>query len=190
MTDRSLLLIRHSETKQEPAISSHKWRLTDEGQQRCKRLAEKLTPFRLAVIFTSTEEKAVQTGKLTAEFLNIRNQTAPDLHEQKRDNEGYYSTVEAFQNAVINLFRQPDRLVFGQETANQALARFSGGLNHLLEQQPTGNLAIVSHGTVMSLFVAAHADIDVVDFWKGLGMPALVRLSLPGFSLVDVVNIA
>lgn len=189
MTGRRLLLIRHAQTKQAPEVSSHNWLLTIEGQQRCKALAEKLAPYGLTDIFTSTEGKAVQTGKLAAEHLGIRCQTAPDLHEHKRDNVGYFPTVEAFEDAVINLFRRPDKLVFGQETANQALARFTGGLDRLIERHPAGNLAVVSHGTVMSLFVAAHADIDVVDFWMRLSMPALVIFSLPDFSLLEVTNL-
>jgi broad specificity phosphatase PhoE len=189
MTGRRLLLIRHSQTKQAPEVSSHNWLLTIEGQQRCKALAEKLAPYRLTDIFTSTEGKAAQTGKLAAKYLGIRCQTAPDLHEHKRDNVGYFPTVEAFENAVVDLFRQPDKLVFGQETANQALARFTGGLVRLIERRPAGNLAVVSHGTVISLFVAAHADIDVAEFWMRLGMPALVTFSLPGFSLLEVTDL-
>jgi broad specificity phosphatase PhoE len=33
------------------------------------------------------------------------------------------------------------------------------------------NLVVVSHGTVISLFVAAHNGINAFAFWMGLAMP-------------------
>jgi broad specificity phosphatase PhoE len=78
-------------------------------------------------------------------------------------------------------------LVFGAETGDEARERFSSAVDDAMRRHPTGNLAIVSHGTVMTLFVARVARIKPVPFWKGLGLPAYVVLSYPELALLEVV---
>ena len=56
-----------------------------------------------------------------------------------------------------------------------------------MKRHPAGNLAIVSHGTVMTLFLAHVSGIDPVPFWKQLGLPAFVVLSYPDLALLKVV---
>jgi hypothetical protein len=38
----------------------------------------------------------------------------------------------------------------------------------------------------MSLLVAAHNDVDAMEFWKGLACGSLVELSLPDYRLEAV----
>ena len=40
----------------------------------------------------------------------------------------------------------------------------------------------------MSLFAAQHAGIAPLPFWKRLGMPAIVVLSLPELRLLEVIE--
>jgi hypothetical protein len=47
---------------------------------------------------------------------------------------------------------------------------------------------MVSHGTVISLFVAECARIDPYDLWRKLELPSYVVLSLPELQLLDVVG--
>jgi broad specificity phosphatase PhoE len=49
-------------------------------------------------------------------------------------------------------------------------------------------VAVVTHGTVMTLFVTRAAGLEAFPFWKRLGLPAFVVLSWPGFGLLDVVE--
>ena len=41
------------------------------------------------------------------------------------------------------------------------------------------DLIVVSHGTVMTLFVAEATGVDPFAFWKKLEMPCAVTLSVP-----------
>jgi broad specificity phosphatase PhoE len=107
------------------------------------------------------------------------------LHEHDRSNAPYLSSRE-FDTTVARFFAEPTKLVFGKETADTARMRFSDAISHVLRQHPAGNLAVVAHGTVITLFVARTNDIDEFRFWKGLGLPALVVLSLPDFRLIAV----
>ncbi|MEM6430710.1 MAG: histidine phosphatase family protein [Deinococcota bacterium] len=179
-----LILIRHAETQQDSNISSHNWRLTANGYDACVQLARELRKDNLTHIVTSDEFKATETGRILAEQLGIPVRQADNLHEHAR--KGFpYVAPDVFLDTLRRFFEMPDVLVFGQETATQAAIRFEKGVQQVLETHPQDKLALVSHGTVMSLFVAKHNPIDVFKYWQGLPMPHVVRLSVPGFKLIE-----
>ncbi len=45
---------------------------------------------------------------------------------------------------------------------------------------------VVAHGTVITLFVARRAGLEPFPFWKRLGLPAFVALSLPDYAVQSV----
>jgi broad specificity phosphatase PhoE len=47
---------------------------------------------------------------------------------------------------------------------------------------------VVTHGTVISLFVSRRAGLDGFPLWQNLDLPALVVLRLPGFRCVNLVK--
>ncbi len=183
---RKLILIRHSL----PVIASEQpasqWQLSEEGRRRCERLAELLAPHCPSAVVTSTEPKAIETGQIVGKRLGIPVKTGLDLHEHERPGKDL-DTVEQFQIKVARLLQHPDEQVFGAETGDEARERLSAAVDDVMRRHPLGNLAIVTHGTVMTLFIARAAGIDPVLFWKGLGLPAFVVLSYPKMALLEVV---
>ena len=87
---------------------------------------------------------------------------------------------------MADFFARPVCLVLGSETGADAHARFATALDRVIETYPRGNLAVVTHGTVISLFVSKATGTDPLSFWQRLQLPALVVLSLPEFRLLDV----
>lgn len=77
--------------------------------------------------------------------------------------------------------------MFGEETANATCARFTRGLRAVLVAYPKQRLAIVTHGTVLALFLAHQNGFEPQPFWRGLGMPTLVVTALPNFQILDVI---
>ncbi len=77
--------------------------------------------------------------------------------------------------------------MWGNETAEQARARFAGGVRAVLAEHSEGNLAVVAHGTVNTLFLTHHHDIEAYGFWRRLGLPSFYTVSLPDFGLQDVI---
>lgn len=185
--DRRLFLIRHSLPEFATGIPASQWRLSDEGRRRCQPLADRLAAYKLTSIISSEEAKAIETGQICAGRLSLPFETAPGLHEHQRGVVNDLGSREAFEAQVGRFFEQPDKLVFGRETANQAYARFSKAIAAVVAQHPSGNLAVVSHGTVMTLFVARATDLAPFPFWKSLGLPAFAVLSLPALDLLEVV---
>ena len=185
---RKLILVRHSGVEIIPGMPASQWQLSDEGRSLCGALAGRLAAHAPAVVVTSTEPKAIETGQIVAGLLSIPFETAPDLHEHERHSAGLFDTREQFEAQVARLYETPGQLVFGDETADEAHSRFARAVTSVIEQHPAGSLAIVAHGTVMTLFVAHAASLELVPFWKRLGLPAFVVLSLPELSLLEVVE--
>lgn len=181
--NRFLLLIRHSHSQPIADVPAHLWSLSKKGREKCRHFAQQLLPYQPTRILTSHEPKTLQTGQLLAKELALPCHTAPNLHEHERATTPWFDSEEAFQAAVRQLFIHPDQLMLGEETANQALARFSAAIHAQLEQYPHDCLAIVTHGTVLTLFVGQHNPIELVPFWQNLEMPALIPLTLPHFQL-------
>ena len=137
-------------------------------------------------VVASLEPKATETGGIVADRLGVPFATATDLHEHDRGGVPFLSSEAAWHGAVRRLFDRPDELVLGRETANEAGERFARAVANVLQQHQTGNLAIVAHGTVISLFVARHNPIAPFALWERLGLPSFVVVSEPTFHLVEV----
>lgn len=184
---KRLLLIKHSLPVIEAGIPAAQWVLSDEGRLRCILLAQRVAEYMPDVAVCSQEPKASETGRRLAEQLNIPWQTTQNLHEHERPQAGVLSRQE-FEAQVKMLFAQPDQLVFGAETALQAQRRFSLAVGNILKEHLDQNVAVVAHGTVISLFVAKKTGMDAFGLWRRLGLPALAVLSLPDFKLEKVIE--
>lgn len=187
-SERRLILVKHSLPDIVAGVRASEWRLSDEGRRRCIPLAERLAVYQPTVIVASEEPKAVETGQIVAERLGLPFETAPGLHEHERPKVGHLGTHEQFVAQAIRLFEHPGELVFGSETADQAHTRFAHAIAHALERFTDGNVIVISHGTVMTLFIARTNRLDPIPFWKSLGLPAFAILSLPDLKLLEVVT--
>jgi broad specificity phosphatase PhoE len=185
--ERKLVLVRHSLPKMIAGLPASQWRLSEEGRRRCGVLAERLAIYDLSIVIASEESKAIETGQILAELLGLPFEIAPGLQEHERGVVLDLGSREEFQAQVARLFEHPAELVFGYETADQAYNRFAAAVARVLELHPDSNLAIVSHGTVMTLFLARANGFEPVPFWKRLGLPAFCVLSLPDYHLLEAV---
>ena len=48
----------------------------------------------------------------------------------------------------------------------------------MIEAQQADSI-VVTHGTVMTLYVASIAGVQMMSFWRRLGLPSYVVLTLP-----------
>lgn len=182
-----LILVRHSAPETVPQVPARDWRLSAVGRARCGPLAAALAPYGPRVIITSVEPKAVETGQIVAERLGVPQAVMDGLHEHDRRNVGLLDRA-VFQARVAAFFAQPDSLVLGLETAAQARARFTRAVDAVLAAYPHAPVAVVAHGTVMTLYMAQVAGIDPYPFWQRLGLPAFVvlaRLTLAVLTVQD-----
>ncbi|MCI0475750.1 MAG: phosphoglycerate mutase family protein [Anaerolineales bacterium] len=181
-----LLLIKHAMPELDPTVPAPEWHLGERGRARCESLANKLTAYALNVIVSSVEPKAIETAQIVATRLSKPHEIAEGLHEHDRRNVPFMPLAELEARAA-EFFAKPDELVLGSETGNQAHARFANAIDRVIEKHPQKNIAIVSHGSVISLFIARNNEMPF-DFWKRLGLPSIVVLSLPGFQIEEVIE--
>lgn len=165
---------------------AHQWRLRPEGVAGAGALAERLAArYAPTKIVASLEPKATETGSIIAERLRLPFATVEGLHEHDRRAAGFLSS-DVFAARMRDLFAHPDDVVFGNESGSAALARFARAVDQVVSEE-TGDVVIVSHGTVMSLFVASRARVDASELWAALGLPSYVSLELPNHRIVEVV---
>lgn len=184
---RQLVLIRHASSVPEPSLSQRDWGLSEKGKGRCVHLAEQLRPYRLQQIFASSEVKARQTAEHTAAELQIPWTTREGFEEQGGRDAPWIEEFQEFLDRVKRLLMFPTELIHGSETGVQTGERFSAAVQGLLQDVPEGNLGIVTHGRVLTLFLAQHTAIDPVSFWRSLAMPYFILLMYDGDTLLTKI---
>lgn len=186
---KSLILVRHSLPEIQKERPAREWKLSPDGRLRAKLLSERIRSYPVEVVFSSVEPKAVETAQILAAACDVGLHLVEDLREHDRSNVPFLTRPE-FESAVREFFRQPDTLVFGCETANQAYERFSGVITSVLEDYKDQDVAIVAHGTVISLFVSRLTGTSAFDFWKKLGLPSFVVIDIDATRLITVENLS
>ena len=118
----------------------------------------------------------METAGIVAGRLGIGCSVYPGLHEHDRTGAPFLADEE-FERAARDLFERPGELVWGNETAEQAGARFEGAVRRVLDEREEEVVPIVAHGTVISLFVARYNDVEPYELWRRLGLPSFCVLS-------------
>jgi len=163
------------------------WKLGEVGRRRAELLAAGLREFNPSVIWSSKESKAVETAEIVADELGVPVEIADGLEEHHRDNVPFMSSKDEFEEAVERFFLHPDELVLGTETANQARDRFAAAIDKVIGAGQTDSI-VVTHGTVITLYVASVAGVQRMSFWRRLGLPSYVVLTLPDMRIKSIAE--
>lgn len=165
-----MLLVRHSVPAPEPSVPSEEWRLSEEGRTLCEALAGQVGAYDPRRLLSSPEPKALETAELIAPALGLEVEVEQDLRETARRTVGWLEQDDLTER-IRELFAKPGEVVFGEESASAALARFSRVVEGVEDLT-----AFVTHGTVMSLYVAGSDPDGGFGFWRTLGLPDVVML--------------
>jgi broad specificity phosphatase PhoE len=184
---RKLILVKHCPPEVVPDVPSERWRLSEKGRALATPLAEALRPHAPVVVVSSEEPKAAETARLIAERLGIPWHTAPDLHEHDRSNVPHMRSGE-FISMMELFFRRPREHVLGRETAEQARSRFQSAVDDVLDAHPEGNVAVVSHGTVIALMLEGKGTRSPFEVWRAMGLPSFAVLSVPALTLESTTD--
>lgn len=186
MAERLLVLVKHALPELRAEVAPRHWQLGPRGHAGAQRLATALrgfSPFRLE---NSPEAKAVETAELVALEFGTQRYERIGLEEIDRPAQPIVSR-EAHATLNARLFSEPGQAIAGDESAEHALARFEAAIAAALSATaPAEHLVVITHGTVIALFVAAHNGVDAFALWRRLSCPSLVQLSVPDYTLLDV----
>ena len=183
---RRLTLIRHSTPEIRFEVPAAQWLLSADGLARARAFAAYVNPGTADRVVTSVEPKALQTAQALAEVWRLPVEEVTGLHEHERPAVRLMSRDE-FEASVRDMFARPAELVFGAETADAAGARFTNAVRTLVERTDR-DVMVVSHGTVIALFAAAHTGLDAYSFWMQQRMPCAVTFTLPEMALERVIQ--
>lgn len=172
-----LHLITHAHTAIDPAQDAAGWRLSATGQRQAEALA--LLSFWDSVdrILISGEAKT----RLTVAPLLAR-RALPVISDRRFDEVQRPGWVEDYAEQVRAFFAAPQQTVGGWEPAAHALQRFLAGLGDRLTPDGGEQVALVSHGLVLSLYRAHLLGQPLADFaaWRQLGFAAVATVDLHG----------
>ena len=135
-------------------------------------------------VVSSVEAKALATARTLAGVLGVPLSTGADLEEHHRPKAALLEEA-AWRRTMKRFFANPEVLVFGGETAVEAGDRMRRGVKAALEARPGQRLALVSHGTVITLLLAEANELDPFELWSALQMPEALLVRSEDMLIVE-----
>jgi len=185
---RWLVLIKHAMPVFDSDTPARDWPLSQSGAEAAGRLAQIMAAdpqLHPSVLFCSPEPKAHDTARILGKALKLSVNVHADLHEHLRP--APIQEKSDFQSSVAAFFAQPGKVVYGEESADQAFKRFNRAVDAICNNE-TGNVCVVAHGTVISLLAARRCGLDGFELWQRLGLPSLVVVQLPEFRIGRIIE--
>jgi broad specificity phosphatase PhoE len=161
-----LYLVRHSESAVDPSRRPEDWALTERGQDRARRLAASREWRQMAAVGTSEEPKALATAELIA--AQWKRPLVPDARfgEVTRP---FADSSKEFEEAVSEYLK--GRALPEWERISDAANRFQAALADLRSRH-SGDVAVVSHGTIMAVYLSRTLGIRFSGReWSKIAMP-------------------
>lgn len=169
----TLYLVRHAHTQQ-TALPVETWPLSDLGRQQAQKLAA--LPFwqDVQIICSSAEPKALQTAQIIAAQRDLPVEPIWDLRELRRPG----NPVLDYEAAVQAVLENPTSSVNGWEPAGEAQTRIVTAIERLLILHQDQTLAVVSHGLVLTLYLAYLTDTaPTLELWQSLPFASAVQVN-------------
>lgn len=170
-----LLLVKHAQLQMLPEVNAQRWTLSNEGRESCAWLAEAFAREGVRRIYASLEPKALETAALAAAALGLEVRPREGLGENDRTGVGFASQ-EVHVRRFHAFFDEPGTVSMGTESADAAHARFSAAVRRAVEESADETLAIVAHGTVITLLVSRANGLAPFPLWESLGLPSYLVL--------------
>lgn len=150
----TLLVARHGDADYPHAkvLSDDGGWLTDKGRGQVRDLAESLRTRNVARVFTSTLERAVESGVIAAEVLGVDSRAVDGLQEfsvgalagRHHDDPELMAVFESWKAGDLGTF------IPGGESGQQVLDRYRGALEEISDQHRGETVLVFTHGGVMS----------------------------------------
>jgi broad specificity phosphatase PhoE len=152
--------------------AAERWPLSEKGRRQAHVLARQDFWRQVELIFSSPEPKASSTAKPAARRWGIPLRTADCLRELHRPR-----LIPDYPKAITRLFAAPEQSVAEMETAAQAARRITRCVKGLVTAHPGQTLAVISHGLVLTLFLAQLDDRwPTTSEWRAVPFAGLITV--------------
>jgi len=159
-TNATAWFVTHPAVVIDPAVPVTEWPLTQAGRARVQAALALPWTQGLAAIWSSTERKAIDAAAILAAGMGLDFTTLAALGENDRSATGYLPRDE-FEATADLFFANPHQSIYGWERAVDAQRRIVGAVETVLATSPAGDIAIVAHGGVGALLMAALEDLPI-----------------------------
>jgi len=175
---RRLHVVTHPEVLVQPDVPVPRWGLSPGGRRRLQGLLAQPWVPAVRHVFTSGEQKALETAGPLAAACGTEAEVEPDLGENDRSATGFLPPGE-FETLADAFFARPAESVRGWETALAAQDRVARAVRRCLERAQDGDVAVVTHGAVGTLLACrlAGRPIDRSSDQPGQGCHCAVDLA-------------
>jgi broad specificity phosphatase PhoE len=162
---RLLHFISHPNVVVDPAVPVPRWQLSEIGKARMIDGLKQPWISEVGSIYSSTEQKAIDTARILASHLSIDFEQDEDLGENDRSSTGFLKPDE-FEAVADEFFANPERSVRGWERAADAQRRIVKAVTSIAQHgHSVGNVAIVSHGAVGTLLYCYLSNKPISREW-------------------------
>lgn len=164
---KHIYLVRHCKaTGQESGAE-----LTEVGQLQAYQLSEFLTDKQIDYIVSSPFERALSSIRPLAQKLDLR------IHIDNRLSERFLSSekLDDWMNSLKETFEFMDLTLPGGESSREATKRGISVVEDLLKR-PELNIAVVTHGNLLSLMLKYYDSRSGFDEWRRLTNPDVYEL--------------
>jgi 2,3-bisphosphoglycerate-dependent phosphoglycerate mutase len=168
---RAIYLIRHCQAEgQGPSAS-----LTDKGYRQAAALANLLVTEGISKIVSSPYKRAVDSATYLATKLTLAIQTDVRLIERILSD----PPVATWRDHLRTAFENPDLALPGGESGNEAMARGRAAVDAAVSST-TGNVAIVTHGNLLTLILHSFTGRGDFKVWEKLTTPDVFLVQASG----------
>lgn len=156
-------MIRHAPPLRDGGRPPAEWDLDPDGIGAILGLADALKALGLQRLVTSNEHKAVQTGSVLGDLLDLPTSSDPRLNEVHRPP---VAGSGAFTRSVWDYLAGSS--IAGWEPRQSVVERMHAAVEDALANGASG---IVSHGTAIALFLEHLGLVRAPEFWSDLTSP-------------------
>lgn len=181
-----LILVKHAAPEIRRGVSPPDWVLSPSGRKQSLELAARLRGYSPGSLFCSEEPKAKETAQIVGSQLRLSATAVPGLQENDRSGVPFYPAEDQFRERMRAFFERPDELVLGNESADEAHARFATAVAQLPTGGAPSTSVVVTHGAVLTLLVTRANRLEPFPFWSDLAFASYVVLSEPALALQRV----
>lgn len=177
-SSRTVLLVKHAQPDMDASTPPCEWVLGARGEEQSRDLARRLRPYLPISLASSLEPKAVQTARVVAAALGVHVETLDGLEELDRP---ALPIVPRDEHQRLNapIFEARSVPALGRESADAALRRFNAALAQAFTLTPASQpLVVITHGTVISLFIEQQTGRNAFEVWKALECGEFITLEV------------
>ena len=164
-----LYLVRHSCVTVRPERPGAEWHLSQEGRAAADALADAAHWTELDAIHTSPEPKASST----AQRITARHGLPIHIERDLREVEGRSWTDQAEYRQQVRRYLAGEDIE-GWEAIQEVQHRVRACIESIIEQDAGRDVAVVSHGLALTVYLAGLLELDAAaayKMWAGIRFP-------------------